>query len=264
MRNNFKEFWKKEAALAASSFDFGDKIGSAPPDNSLKIPYESFIMIQGDPGAGTTALALEMAEILSADKIVLYFDLFSSVLSQKISTIKSDTFILCNLWDFSPQQVIEVIQKFYDYKKDLILFFDNADSYHKLWRSASWSFDTFVKRVKVLFPEITLIASEKRPRDHSFWPTLIKVERLNPTYLDLDGESVCIGHLVQIHENNKPLFTSFIDYHTGRFSKAFDFVRIQIAQHGKTSGSKFELDGVEATGAWQFVYKYGKKIRDGL
>lgn len=221
-------------------------------DQSFKIPLGSFLLLRGESGSGTTAVAIEIAKKLQKEKLIVFVDIFNSLLN-----FKEDIVVMKSI-DLHPSDIISIVTELTEVSKDLVLMFDNIYLLDKLWNKSSWTFNELIRRIKNINPEITIIGTQRKGPYGNLWTTVVDVVHTKNIYQQTtSGLNPLMGHLSTV---KGPLGTAlvYINSSSGQISRAYEFVQKELTL-GKSANSVFELDGVREQGIWNFIHTYDRE-----
>lgn len=221
-------------------------------DQAFKVPIGSFLLIKGESGAGTTAVAIEIAKKLQKEKLVVFVDLFNSLLN-----FKEDIIVMKSI-DLDPSEIISVLDELGEVDKDIVVMFDNIYLLDKLWKDSSWTFNELIRRIKNLNPNITIVGTQRRGPYGDLWTTVVEVTHSKNVYQQTTGGlNVLRGHLSTV-KGPLGLATVYINSSSGQMSAAYEYAQKELAL-GKTSSSTFELDNIKEQGIWNFIHTYDRR-----
>jgi hypothetical protein len=230
-------------------------------DEAFKIPIGSALLINGQAAVGTTSLAIQLATKLTNEgKLVIYFDVFNSMLQHRINEINDDYFLIFKPWDIQPDQLLNYLDMIKEYYSDPVYIFDNIHFLESLWTN-QWTFAEFARKIRISNPDATIIATQRKKSYSDFWPAVVTMTHLDNIYCEMeDGTNQLAGHTAKILG---PIGSTkvYVDHFIGKISKAYEVVITGIKSGEKTKTSNFEMDGITARGAWNFVHEVGNKKR---
>jgi hypothetical protein len=234
--------------------------GSVLLDRAFGIPLRSFMLIQGEAYSGSTALILDLCAQLSKEHIVVYFDVFNKPNDYRLHDINLENFIICPSPSFEFEQFMEIVNTICSQVSDPVFVLDNLaylerDPEHDLRLS------NVARRIRSSWPQATIIATQRKGFVDPLWAYIISIESEKNIYDDSEGESVWQGHIAKI-KGPRGETKVFIEYQTGRLSKAFEHAKLEI-ENGKSEVSKFSLDGVEKQGVWKFIFEHNRNLKCG-
>jgi hypothetical protein len=258
MNTAFYRFLKTESAKQNEV-----STGMVLLDQTFKIPLKSALLIEGSATVGTTAIALQLASHLSQQgKLIVYFDTYNSGTLHRLSELDKDRLVIFKAADIAPPQLLDSIELLFQAEPEAVLIFENIHLLEKLW--IGWTFAEFIRRLRIINPEVTIIATQHKFKEAMSWPVVVKLDHLQNIYAETeDGDTELAGHLAKL-SGPEGSNTIYIDHYTGMVSSAYEYATLQIREGLKTKTSTFEYDGLSVRGAWKLVHEAGKKKRDEL
>lgn len=255
MDNFYKQFLKAEIARQNEI-----STGMVLLDRAYKLPLHSFLLFRGTSGAGTTALLLEtISQLTSLDRVVIYLDTYGSALSHRLKGINKDRLVIFRPWGMSPREIFQGLKILASAISDPIFIFDNLYFYEKDWKDKDWNFSEFVRTIREEIPGATIIASQRKDPTTSLWSVIVDIDKVQNQYEESeDGTHSMMAHFAKI-SGPKGTSVVFIEHFTGRVSKAFEHVRLEIENGTKVPTSMFEFEDIKVQGAWKLVYEIGRK-----
>lgn len=259
MNSAFYKFLKAETAKLKEQ-----STGMELLDEAFKIPMESCMLITGAAAVGTTSLAIQLAtQLTQQKKLVIYFDVFNSMLQHRINEVDDDYFLIFKPWDTQPGELLKYMEIVKEVEEEVVLIFDNIHFLESLW-TGNWTFSEFARSIRVANPKATIIATQRKEKYSDFWPVVVTIKHENNIYCEMeDGTNQLAGHTAKIFGPSGHS-KIYVDHFIGKISRAYEHVVTKIRSGEKNKTSTFEMDGVSARGAWKFVHEVGKKKRHEL
>lgn len=252
--NAFTSFLKGEIAKQKEV-----STGHVLLDRAFKIPLGSNLLIRSEPYAGATAIALELATTLTnSDKTVIYCDVLNSLFPHRLRGCN-----LNNLYIFRPhtlmaEEFLEILHSLN--LTDPVIILDNLKFIESDWKN--WDLVDVINRLRKICPKATIIGVQRKGSTNSIWSEVVDIKHEKNIYSDSDGTSCWMGHVVSLRGPHG-LSKAYIEYVTGRVSKAFEHASLEI-ENGKARTSVFKLDSVECQGVWQFIHEHNRRLRDEI
>jgi hypothetical protein len=211
----------------------------------IKIPKKAFTLLMGEPYSGLTSVAVDIAiELANKKQLVLFLDLGRSITDNRIWDLKEPEFFQ-RVDVTSDLQIMQVVREFASLEPIIII--DGT-----LSKDFTTTLDFLVKRIKTISNSTIICTQRKGNTNWNFWTNIIKIEKLNNIYRENSGDSVLIGHFINLGEEKL-----LIEHTHGRISKGYIEAQKQLTE-GRTTNSIFEKDNIKVKGYWNFIEEYDK------
>lgn len=221
----------------------------------FKSPNRGSILIQAEPYSGATAILLELTEsYTSQGKLVIYIDVKDSLIKNRLAGV--DLSKLTVVKPNSIEEILDLVEEFRGHKPVYIL--DSIGYIRDKWNLSESPF-RLAERIRKIDPNSLVVCTKTLRKANVLqdynWSIHLTVRSIKRRY----ENRIRVGHLISIAG---PSGTSraYIDYNSGRLSKAYEHASEEVNSGVKTKHSEFELDGISAKGMWNFIGCYEREI----
>lgn len=196
------------------------------------------VLIRGESGCGSTALALALADSFSKNnRPVLYINPVPEPRA-------TGNYIRVCPWNFPPGELLDFIHECS--LKNGVIILDHSFLMRKLW---DWPFEEFIRRLKIVSKGL-IIVTQRSKTYADIWDEVVTIRHLRNLYDEILGVSTYSGQLISI-EGSQGKVKAFIDK-KGNYSKAYQYV-VEKRREGY-NGNTYEYGNYKVIGPWKFIF----------
>lgn len=223
-------------------------------DRAFKIPRPGYFLINSEPYAGGTTVALKLTEALSKDYPILYNDIGGALLKHRLYGLNLENLFICK-----PRSAKEILSLTRDINnegvQDLIIVLDSFKFLDlDLHLKEAKTLFNFLAELRKINSSYTVIGVQRESAVSSIWSDNVHIKRLKNVYVTKEGNSLLWGHFAEI-SGSLGKSKVFISHITGRVSDGYD-IATRLVEQGLKKNSVFKYNNIEAHGFSKFVWEY--------
>lgn len=221
-------------------------------DRAFQIPLRATTLLKGEAYSGCTAVALEIAAALTKAGVpVIYVDTGEALFPYRLHGI--DPSLMAIVKPLGIENLLDVVRHFHDLKGKAWIV-DNIDALTQWKNDLLPMSGDLGKMFRRGDPSATVIGTQSKRTVDSGWDQVVQVRLKRREYRDRNP----IGHTAEI---KGPIGESqiYIEYGTGRISKAYEHAILQYEAGTPVSGI-FTDGEVTARGIRNFVREANSRL----